>query len=341
MADEGGTKTAKVTIRTVAKDAGVSVAAVSKVLRNAYGVSDGLREKVTASIEKLGYRPSTAARAMRGRTYSVGLLVVGIGNPFLPDLIDGISAVLSEDGYQTLIGVGRAQLSIESALIESMIDNKMDGLILVGPRLAGSLLEDFARQIPMVVIGHHEATADSFDTINSDDRLGAALAVKSVFDAGYSDLAMISPPARFGTEFDVFRKREEGYEETMAELGHADQVRIFRCREGAEFVDADLSAFLDTPDRPEAVFCWSDLHAVPLLDLARSRGVKIPEELAIIGYDNSPVAALSAIGLASIEQHPGALGRLAATTLLERISGRKVSKHQMLEPRVVMRSSLG
>ena len=114
---------------TVATDAGVSVAAVSKVLRNAYGVSPSLRERVQASIDKLGYRPNTAARGLRGRTFTVGVLVVELRNPFVPDIVDGANAALAQFGYKALIGVGRTRTALETALIELMIDHNMDGLI--------------------------------------------------------------------------------------------------------------------------------------------------------------------------------------------------------------------
>ena len=146
---------ARVTIRTVASDAGVSVAAVSKVLRNAYGVSEALRERVQASIDKLGYRPSTAARAMRGRTYTVGVLVIDLHNPFVPDIVDGANAALATSGYKALIGVGQSKVALESALIESMIDHNMDGLILIAPRLPREVIRRFATTKPIVIIGHH------------------------------------------------------------------------------------------------------------------------------------------------------------------------------------------
>jgi LacI family transcriptional regulator len=112
MADGHSTEAgSRVTIRTVAADAGVSVAAVSKVMRNAYGVSDALRLKVEASIERLGYRPSVAARGMRGRTFTLGVLLVGIDNPFLPGIYQGIESVTEAAGYKIMVGVGAPSLS--------------------------------------------------------------------------------------------------------------------------------------------------------------------------------------------------------------------------------------
>ena len=96
----------RATIKTVAADAGVSVAAVSKVLRNAYGVSAALRAKVQASIKRLGYRPNVSARGMRGQTFKVGVILLEIANPFLSQIMDGVNDVLSASNYQALMGMG-------------------------------------------------------------------------------------------------------------------------------------------------------------------------------------------------------------------------------------------
>ncbi|MEK1932092.1 MAG: LacI family DNA-binding transcriptional regulator, partial [Pararhizobium sp.] len=153
----------RVTIRTVAADAGVSVAAVSKVLRNAYGVSDTLRQKVTESIGRLEYQPSVAARAMRGQTYTVGILLIDIANPFLPEVIGGVNERLASSNYKSMIGIGQANLPIESSFIESMIANHMDGLILVAPRASGDMINRYAKKLPIVAVAHHHGSASLYD----------------------------------------------------------------------------------------------------------------------------------------------------------------------------------
>ena len=135
-------KSDRVTIRTVAEDAGVSVAAVSKVLRDAYGVSEALRGKVQASMQKLGYRPHAAARGMRGQTYTLGFLIPDMHNPFFADITAGLNAALERTQYQVLLGVSDSARTKERALIDNMIDRRMDGLMIIGPRL---LPEEVAR----------------------------------------------------------------------------------------------------------------------------------------------------------------------------------------------------
>lgn len=332
---------AKVTIRTVAEDAGVSVAAVSKVLRDAYGVSDGLRERVQASINRLGYRPSTAARAMRGRTYNIGLLMVEISNPFLPAIVEGLNSVFSPANYRTLIGVGGADTGIEHGLIDSMIDSRMDGLVLIAPRISGEALAQFARQIPMVVLGHHEPVADSFDTVNSDDREGAAIATRALIAAGHENIHMLSLGARENGEVDVFCERERGYVDAMNAAGRGDRVHLHRLKESRQDIRAEIDRFLDRLVRPAAVFCWSDIHAIHLIDVAKARGWRVPGDLAVIGYDDSPAARMSLVSLSSMNQFGERQGAIAAKMLLERIEGRRVPQHVLITPDLVRRGSEG
>jgi LacI family transcriptional regulator len=325
----------------VAEDAGVSVAAVSKVLRDAYGVSAGLRERVQASIDRLGYRPSTAARAMRGQTYTVGLLMVEIANPFLPAMVAGINSVLGPAGYKTLIGVGEANMGIEQSLIDSMMDSRMDGLILIAPRISGEALAHYARQIPMVVLGHHEPVADSFDTVNSNDREGAAIATRTLIAAGHRDIRMLSLEARENGEIDVYCERERGYEDAMIAAGRGDRIHVHRLQELHYDNRSEIDRFLDTLPRPAAVFCWSDLHAIHLIDAAKARGWSVPGDLAVIGYDDSPTAAMSLIRLSSMNQFGERQGAIAAKMLLERIEGRRVPQHLQITPELIRRGSEG
>ncbi len=328
----------RVTIRTVAEDAGVSVAAVSKVMRNAYGVSEALRQNVVESIERLGYRPSVAARGMRGQTYTLGVLLVGIDNPFLSQVFDGIAGVADAAGFKVLLGVGAAKMPMEAKLIEQMIDNHMDGVVMVAAQLSGQTLETFARQIPISVIGHHEATATGFDTVNSDDRAGARLAVEAFLAKGYRDIAMISLGPEADQLENVAPQREIGFRSAIeaAGLGPARITRFDNLDAGRW---AKLEAMLHRPDRPRALFVWSDLDGVPLLNMARQMGLRVPEDLALIAYDNSPVAALPLIDLASMDQEGQSLGQIATEALLSRIGGRKTAEHKLITPHLVARGS--
>ncbi|MGJ8590286.1 MAG: LacI family DNA-binding transcriptional regulator [Yoonia sp.] len=338
MADDPVEFVGKVTIKHVAKDAGVSVAAVSKVMRNAYGVSDKLRAKVLKSIDKLNYRPSTAAQAMRGRTYTVGVLLMEMTNPFLATVVDGLKTELNEANYKFLIGVGDAQESLEQALIDSMIDMRLDGIVLVAPRLSSELLKKYAKQIPLAVIGHHEPQSKSFDTINSDDKTGAAIAVQALITSGHKRIQMVSLKSSSNTA-DVLAAREQGYIDAMSKAGLEAEIKILPVRERSDRDGADLHSVLDIDPMPEAFFCWSDLHGVDLLCAAKRRGINVPNELAVIGYDNNVLAQLPLVDLSSVDQNGNKIGRLAAKTLLSRIDGHATAQHLLVEPELVIRSS--
>jgi LacI family transcriptional regulator len=209
----------RVTIRTVAAHAGVSVAAVSKVMRNAYGVSDNLRARWLDLNRRRWAIGRRRPRVLRGRSFTIGLLLVDIRNPFLPEVIAGVNEVLTPSHYQAMIGVGEARTQLETSLIESMIDYKMDGLILVAPRLPSEVIERFAEQIPIVAVGYHDEASTAFDTVNADDQRGAEIAVEALIERGYNSIAMLSLDAREGHKVSVVRQREIGYRRAARQAG--------------------------------------------------------------------------------------------------------------------------
>jgi LacI family transcriptional regulator len=333
-------RTDRVTIRTVAAHAGVSVAAVSKVMRNAYGVSDALRAKVTGSIEELGYRPSRTARGLRGQSFTIGVLLVDIRNPFLPEVIAGVNEVLAPSHYQAMIGVGEARTQLETSLIESMIDYKMDGLIVVAPRLPSEIIAKFAVQVPIVAVGYHDASATTFDTVNTDDQRGAEMAVEALLACGYRDIEMLSHGAPEGHKVSVVRQREIGFRRAMQRARLGPPAPISNIPVTSPKREDAMRKFLCRKDKPRAVFCWSDLDAITLLSLSAEMGVRVPDELAIIGYDNSPTAGLGLVNLASIDQSGRELGQVATRTLISRIEGRTEARHILQMPSLVSRNSM-
>lgn len=330
----------RVTIKNVAKDAGVSVSAVSKVLRNAYGVSDALRENVQASIKKLGYRPNMAARGMRGRTYTIGLLVSDLRNPFVPDLIDGVRHTADEAKYRIFIGVGRADHMNEKDLVNSMIDHQMDGLILIGPRLSPETIENVAKQVPVVCLAYHHDNSLNFDTINSDDFEGAIQAVKHLVEAGHREIAMLSLNSYENFETNVFFQREQGYASVMKTNGLSEFINIHRMPDPIRRDPHWADDFLVKNASPTAVFCWSDLDAVELIGAARRLGIKVPDTLSIVGFDNSTTGGLPQIGLSTINQNGFELGKISAETLFNRIEGHTEPKHLLIETELVNRESV-
>ncbi|MGK9236228.1 LacI family transcriptional regulator [Inquilinus limosus] len=338
--EANGRRTQRVTIRDVAQDAGVSVAAVSKVLRDAYGVSEALRGKVRASMARLGYRPLAAARGMRGQTYTLGITLSDIRNPFFADIMTGINAALERTQYQPLLGINQGSKAIEGDLIESMLDRQMDGLILIAPHIPVDALAALARRIPIVAIGHHQPEATAFDTVNNDDELGARLVVQHLADGGYRTIGMFSLALDRGSpETAVTWKREQGYRAAMEGLGLGRYASVTRAALTLREIQTAARHLLQGPDRPEALFCWTDFVALEVISVAIGLGLTVPGDLAVVGYDNTMFCEMAQNDMTSVDQSGETLGLQCARLLIERIRGRAEAQHLLIQPRVVARAS--
>lgn len=324
----------RVTILDVAEDAGVSFAAVSKVLRNAYGVSDSLRARVNASIKKLGYTPNTAARGLRGRSFVLGTIFPDFRNPFFSDILAGVASALERTSYQTYLGIERH--SNARALIQSMIDMQMDGLLLVGSWESETYLSEVGQRVPIVTVGHHLPNASSFDTVNNNDRQSGRLAVQHLVQNGFKRVVMLSLDVQNGT---VIEEREAGFLEQMSELGHGDLARVHRAPQTLRDIQLAARTLLEGDQRPDAIFCWTDFVALEVMSVAKSMGLSIPDDVALVGHDNTMYCDFEQNSLTSIDQSGEQLGLQAARLLVERVEGRTESQHYVVQPRLVRRKS--
>lgn len=331
----------RVTIKEVAEHAGVSMAAVSKVLRNAYGTSPAMQEKVRASMAELGYRPLSAARGMRGRTYTIGVLLDNLRNTFFADILDGVHEELLETDYTVLIGAAGFDAHGQAHTIEAMVDRGMDGLILIAPGTSrGDVLATAART-PTVVIGHHDA-AEVHDSVLDADGMGAAMVVDHLVSLGHRRIALVSSP---GTKSSQWRKTPEivltdGYVDAMRRHGleaDANVVRAAYSDEGGYRAGLEL---LSASKRPTAIMTGADIAAMGVFRAADELGLRVPEDLSLVGYNNTALAALTAVQLTSVDQAGRTMGSAAARMLIERVEGRRTRAMQTtMTPGLVVRRS--
>jgi LacI family transcriptional regulator len=331
----------RLTIVDVAQHAQVSTTAVSKVLRNAYGVSPAMQAKVRQAIDELGYRPRAAARGMRGQTYTIGVMVPSIRNPFFPEIIDGLTGQLHGTDYQVLLGPGNSEHQVQARVTEAMTDRGMDGIVLIAPTSAQSDLDRTANSVPTVVIGRHGRSA-AYDTVVADDITGAALIVDHLADLGHRRIAHIEH-----LETDRARKvtmpnavRAAGYRQAMHARGMADEIDVVSTTYTQEGGYLGARQLLARPHRPTAIFAGADIVAMGVLEAIAEAGLSVPGDISVAGYDNTTFAALSPISLTSVDQAGHQIGDNAGRLLLERIADRRrPSVLISLSPTLVVRRS--
>ncbi|MFC5910759.1 LacI family DNA-binding transcriptional regulator [Streptacidiphilus monticola] len=331
----------RVTITDVARHAGVSTAAVSKVLRNAYGTSPAMREKVRAAMAELGYRPHAAARGMRGRTYTIGVLLDSMRNTFFADILDGIRDQLLDTDYTVLIGAAGFGAEDQSRTVGAMVDRQMDGLVLIAPGTSRSDVLAMAAETPTVVIGHHDP-AEVHDSVVDADDLGAGLVVDHLVALGHRDIVLLSAP---GTRASQWRRTPEivltgGYHEAMRRHGLADRARVVSTAYSDEGGYRAGMRLLDGRDRPTAVMTGADVAAMGVYRAAAELGLRIPEDLSLVGYNNTAVASLAPVQLTSVDQAGHTMGATAAKMLVERVEGQRTRAIQTsMTPSLVVRRS--
>jgi LacI family transcriptional regulator len=331
----------RVTMADVAGRANVSTAAVSKVLRNAYGVSPAMQTRVREAIAELGYRPHAAARGMRGQTYTIGMLLPNLRNPFFHELTEGVTEHLAGTDYQALFGTGGDAPESQARITDAMMDRMMDGLILIAPMIARRTLETIARSVPTVVIGRH-GKSPYYDAVVDDDLMGAGLVVDHLADLGHRRIAHIEhkdPGQRAPTSMPQ-TVRAEGYRQAMQRRGLAAEIDVVLSTYSEAGGYTAARELLSRPIRPTAIFAGVDAAAIGVLNAVHEAGLRIPEDISLAGYDNTAIAALGPISITSVDQDGQLMGGNAARFLLERIEGkRERSVVLSLSPTLVPRRS--
>jgi LacI family transcriptional regulator len=332
----------RATIQDVAAAAGVSVSAVSKVVRDAYGVSPQMRAKVTAAIEQLGYRPNAGARAMRGRSYTVGVVMVELTSPFQPEVAQGISHELRGTPFQeVIVAAGTTAADRQKRCIEALLDRRVDGLILIAPWLDAAWIEDLAARVPTVAVALH-GPGENFDTVVDDDFLGARLMVDHLVELGHRRIVHTGMPPAKGLKRPFLLShsaRQDGYEMAMRSQGlQPDVITTFYSEEGG--YTAAIEA-LNRREPPTAIFAGADVAALGVLRAAEERGLRVPEDLSVAGYDNIYASTINRVSLTTVDQTGEMTGSVSARLLLERIEGRTQPVRYVVAPRLVPRSTSG
>lgn len=326
----------RVTIREVAAQAGVSVATVSKVLNDRHGVARSTLERVRAAIDELGYESSIVARSLRNhRTNVIGILVWAI-EPYSAELLKGAARALRGTGYELVVystGADPAgRIGWERRYLSRLLGTLIDGAVLVTPTAPTG--QDTS---PVVAVDPHSGE-DGAWTVQADNVRGARLAVEHLLGLGHRRIAFLGRPPR---DLASGKQREEGYRSALAAAGIPFDPALVRNAGYHEDESADaVRSLLTLPDRPTAVFAANDVTAINTMETALTLGMRVPDDLSVVGFDNVPESTVVEPALTTVEQPLQLMGQRAVEMLLDLLADREPAQRQLMLPtRLVARAS--
>ncbi|MFK3980545.1 LacI family DNA-binding transcriptional regulator [Micromonospora sp. NPDC050397] len=331
-----------VSIRDVATRAGVSVGTVSNVLNRPDIVAATTRTRVLAAISELGFVPNDAARQLRrGRGRTLGLVVLDVANPFFTDVAKGVEEATGAAGMAVIFCNSDGDPVRESAYLDLLEEQRVQGVLITPVDDNNERLVRLRDRGVLVVLLDRRSTRPDVCSVSVDDRLGGELAARHLVETGHRQIAFVGGPWRL----EQVRDRYAGARDALREAGlQEDQLRRFDTPSPTVAAGRDAAArILGQPRsaRATAVFCANDLLALGVLQELTRQQVRVPEEIALVGYDDIEFAAAAAVPLSSVRQPRQRLGRTAAALMLEESNDPTVHQHQQVifEPELVVRES--
>ncbi|PYY65826.1 LacI family transcriptional regulator [Curtobacterium sp. MCPF17_003] len=316
------------TIYDVAARAGVSKSLVSLVLQRSPRVSDQRRAAVLKAIQELDYRPSTAAVSLAGtRSRTIGVVLDDFRNQWFVDLLTGLRESLQDQGHRLVVADRFLNTGLDASPVEGFLSMRVEGIVI-----AGEPTTDLAipASMPLVIAGGRVAIPRA-DTVANDDHAGGGVAARHLLDLGHTRLGFVGASSAASAE------RQTGFAQAAA--ARASVVTTVLPGEPTEEAGSRaLGMLLDEHPDVTAVFAANDVMALGALSELAERGLRVPEDVSVIGYDDTPVAAMRYVGLTSIDDRSVEIGRGAGERLLARIADPRIAATELLvEPRLVAR----
>lgn len=331
----------RVTIRDVAREAGVSVNTVSRALAGKPDVSPQTRAKVLEVAKRLGYRPNKLARGLRSnKTFTLGVIVTDIANPFFAELVKGVEETARKNGYSILLEDTSEDPKKEEKAIQVMIGERVDGLLITPVQSSRKAVEEVLESgFPIVLMGRYFSDLEA-PYVVTDDVRGAIIAVEHLIDLGHREIAHVAGPLHISSAMD----RLCGYLQALEKHGIA--VREDYILKGAVTLEDGYRAgkeLLRLRPLPSAVFAYSDFVAIGIMQAILEEGLRIPTDVSLVGYDDILFSAYTKVPLTTVRIPKRTLGSEAVKMLLKKLAGKATAASQTkrLGVELVVRDSTG
>lgn len=336
--DKGGQMAREITIVDVADEAGVSYATVSRVINNKAHVSPEKRERVLRAMAQLGYVVNMQARSLAGgESRVVGLLVDYLSSSYIDEIIRGIDEALDAENYDLMLYTTHRRKTKESAYVTKLTRGLADGLLLILPRNAAAYLDTLRqRQFPHVIVDYL-SNKQNVPSVSATNFRGAYDAMSFLLSLGHRRIGFITGTMELGSA----RDRLDGYHAALKDHGIPADSHLL-CE--GDFMQPQgyqcAQELLSLPERPTAIFASNDMMAFGVMEAARERGLRLPEDLSIVGFDDIPQASYVHPALTTIRQPLEEMGRSATHLLLKYIAHPNAEIERIeLPTRLIIRES--
>ena len=333
---DSGVKKPGVTSSQVAEHAGVSQSAVSRTFTPGASISPKTRQKVLASAKVLGYRPNAIARSLiTNRSRIIAVVMAYLENLFYPDVLEELGRALAAENYHLLLFTGFMDRDSDP-VFDQLMQYRVDGIILASTSLSSELSEECATAGIPVVLFNRTTERDAVSSVTTRNREGGKRIAEFLVAGGHKSFGYIAGLENSSTN----RDRQSGFIEALAAHGFGD-VAIETGNYSRPDAEAAARKMLSRPDRPEALFVANDHMAVAVMDVARHEfGLKIPEDLSIVGYDDVGPARWTSYGITSMSQPLKRMVEATVDILMDQIaSGEIEAEHRILNGELIVRSS--
>lgn len=331
-----------VTINDVAREAGVSITTVSRVLNNNYPVKKETRIKVEEIIKRLNYKPNEMARGLiTKKTSMIGIVVPGITNLFFPTIVEEFENNVKAKGYSISLSNTYGDADEEKKLIETHRSRQIDGMIIINPtyeNLGNGVIDDLSDSIPTIIInGSGEGANSNF--ISYDEKVGTKEAFKYLLGLNHNKIAFIRGKRSFSYDIkqkiyeDVVEKNNLNYKNIIT-ARHSNSIDV------VEVVEKQVSELLSDRERPTAIFACNELMALGVINASNNLGLKIPDDISLISCDNTILSKITSPKLTTIDLRMKDIGKKAALELMNIIdSGVKNKSKIVLDTKLILRDS--